>query len=211
MRILMVEDDKKLCEAVCWRLEREGFAVDVCSDGDDGLRWIRQQAHDVILLDRMLPTLSGTTVLERMRADGISTPVLVVTALDTVANRVEGLEAGADDYLVKPFAMEELIARIRAMGRRPRRWESAARGSSWARCCMTARSGFSPAPRGHAPCPIGRGTFWRCCSATRARPCPEGCCSPGCGGRMRRWRTEIWTTMSISSAAGSARWAEGWS
>ena len=127
MRILMVEDDKKLCEAVCWRLEREGFAVDVCSDGDDGLRWIRQQAHDVILLDRMLPTLSGTTVLERMRADGISTPVLVVTALDTVANRVEGLEAGADDYLVKPFAMEELIARIRAMGRRPRRWESAAR------------------------------------------------------------------------------------
>ena len=127
MRILMVEDDRKLCEAVCYRLEREGFTVDVCNDGDDGLRWIRQQAHDLILLDRMLPTLSGTTVLERMRCDGITTPVLLVTALDTVPDRVQGLEAGADDYLVKPFAMEELIARIRAMGRRPRRWESTAR------------------------------------------------------------------------------------
>lgn len=127
MRILMVEDDVKLCEAVCCKLEREGFTVDICNDGDDALRWIRQQAHDLILLDRMLPTLSGITVLERMRSDGISTPVLVVTALDTVANRVEGLEAGADDYLVKPFAMEELIARIRAMGRRPRGWEGAAR------------------------------------------------------------------------------------
>lgn len=127
MRILMVEDDSKLCEVVCCQLEREGYTVDVCSDGDDGLRWIRQQAHDLILLDRMLPTMSGTTVLERMRADGITTPVLIVTALDTVANRVEGLEAGADDYLVKPFAIEELIARIRAMGRRPRGWQSAAR------------------------------------------------------------------------------------
>lgn len=126
MRILMVEDDEKLCEAVSYQLEREGFTVDVCTDGDDGLRWIRQQAHDLILLDRMLPTMSGTTVLQRMRADGIQTPVLLVTALDTVADRVEGLDAGADDYLVKPFAVEELLARIRAMGRRPRKWESAA-------------------------------------------------------------------------------------
>lgn len=140
MRILMVEDDRKLCEAVCYQLEREGFTVDVCSDGDDGLRWIRQQAHDLVILDRMLPTMSGTTVLSRMRADGIATPVLIVTALDTVANRVEGLEAGADDYLVKPFAMEELIARIRAMGRRPRGWESAAR-------LRLGRVAFDPAQR----------------------------------------------------------------
>lgn len=127
MRILMVEDDKKLCEAVCYRLEQEGYTVDVCNDGDDGLRWIRQQAHDLILLDRMLPTLSGTTVLERMRSDGITTPVLVVTALDTVHDRVSGLDAGADDYLTKPFAMEELLARIRAMSRRPHQWENLAR------------------------------------------------------------------------------------
>lgn len=139
MRILMIEDDKKLCEAVCWQLEREGFTVDICNDGDDGLRWICQQAHDLVILDRMLPTLSGTTVLERMRANGISTPVLIVTALDTVANRVEGLEAGADDYLVKPFAIEELVARIRAMSRRPRQWESTSRLSFGSICYDSAQ------------------------------------------------------------------------
>ena len=125
MRILMIEDDEKLCEAVCYHLEREGFTVDVCHDGDDGLRWARQQAHDLIILDRMLPTLSGVTALERMRAGGIQTPVLIVTALATVADRVQGLNAGADDYLVKPFDLEELTARIRAMARRPRQWENA--------------------------------------------------------------------------------------
>ena len=127
MRILMVEDDETLCEAVAYRLEREGFTVDVCHDGDDALRWIRQQAHDLVLLDRMLPTVSGTDVLRRMRAEGIAVPVLMVTALDAVSDRVAGLDAGADDYLSKPFAPEELLARIRAMARRPRRWESAAR------------------------------------------------------------------------------------
>ena len=126
MRILMVDDDVKLCEAVSCQLEREGFTVDVCHDGDDALRWIRQQAHDLILLDRMLPTVSGVSVLKRMRGDGIQTPVLVVTALDTIDDRVAGLDAGADDYLVKPFDIKELLARIRAMGRRPRAWEGTA-------------------------------------------------------------------------------------
>lgn len=120
----MIEDDQKLCEAVSFQLEQHGFTVDVCNDGDDGLRWIRQQAHDLILLDRMLPTMNGISVLSRMRADGIRTPVLVMTALGTVGQRVEGLDAGADDYLVKPFAIEELLARIRAMCRRPLTWES---------------------------------------------------------------------------------------
>lgn len=124
MRILMIDDDTRLCEVVRYQLEREGFTVDVCYDGDDGLRWIRQQAHDLILLDRMLPTVSGTTVLERMRGDGVTTPVLLLTALSSVADRVAGLNAGADDYLVKPFDISELVARIRAMARRPRQWES---------------------------------------------------------------------------------------
>ena len=125
MRILMVEDDERLCEAVACRLKREGFTVDVCHDGDDALRWIRQQAHDLVLLDRMLPTVSGTGVLRRMREEGITVPVLLVTALDAVADRVAGLDAGADDYLTKPFDPEELLARIGARARRPRRWESA--------------------------------------------------------------------------------------
>ena len=126
MRILMVEDDETLAALTAAQLEKEGFTVDVCHDGDDGLRWIRQQAHDLILLDRMLPTVSGTTVLRRMRGDGIATPVLVLTALGSVDDRVDGLDAGADDYLTKPFDSKELLARIRAMARRPRRWEGSA-------------------------------------------------------------------------------------
>lgn len=124
MRILMVEDDPNLCEAVRYQLEQQGFAVDVCSDGDDGLRWARQQAHDLILLDRMLPVMDGLAVLRTLRQEGINTPVLLVTALGDTGQKVEGLDCGADDYLVKPFAIEELLARIRAMFRRPRQWES---------------------------------------------------------------------------------------
>ena len=124
MRILMIEDDEKLCEAVGFRLHQEGFTVDVCHDGDDGLRWITQQAHDLILLDRMLPSMDGLQVLTQMRLKGIMTPVLLMTALGSIEQRVEGLDCGADDYLVKPFDMQELLARIRAMKRRPRTWES---------------------------------------------------------------------------------------
>lgn len=124
MRILMIEDDKKLCEAVVYQLRQQGFTVDVCHEGDDGLRWIKQQAHDLILLDRMLPVMDGITVLQKMRSLGISTPVLMLTALGSISQKVEGLDAGADDYLPKPFAIEELLARIRAMGRRPHQWES---------------------------------------------------------------------------------------
>ena len=124
MRILMVEDDPGLCEAVSFQLEQKGVTVDVCQDGEDGLHWARQQAYDLILLDRMLPGLDGLSVLLSLRQEGIVTPVVLVTALGEVSQRVEGLDAGADDYLVKPFAAEELMARIRAMSRRPRQWES---------------------------------------------------------------------------------------
>ena len=124
MRILMVEDDPGLCEAVSFQLEQKGVTVDVCHDGEDGLHWARQQAYDLILLDRVLPGLDGLSVLRSLRQEGIVTPVVLVTALGEVSQRVEGLDAGADDYLVKPFAAEELMARIRAMSRRPRQWES---------------------------------------------------------------------------------------
>ena len=124
MRILMVEDDPGLCEAVSFQLEQKGVTVDVCQNGEDGLHWARQQAYDLILLDRMLPGLDGLSVLRSLRQEGIVTPVVLVTALGEVSQRVEGLDAGADDYLVKPFAAEELMARSRAMSRRPRQWES---------------------------------------------------------------------------------------
>lgn len=123
MRILLVEDDEKLCEAIIFALEREGHIVDACHEGDDGLRWILQQAHDLILLDRMLPVMDGISILKRIRAEGIAIPVVLVTALGSVGERVGGLDAGADDYLVKPFDFEELLARIHSVLRRPVRWE----------------------------------------------------------------------------------------
>lgn len=126
MRILVVEDDEKLCEAVSCALEQQGYAVDVCHEGDDGLRWMREGIHDLVLLDRMLPVMDGVEVLTRARALGICIPVLFVTALGSINDRVHGLDAGADDYLVKPFAIEELLARVRAMCRRPHDWSTQA-------------------------------------------------------------------------------------
>lgn len=126
MRILMIEDDEALCEVLSYALVKEGYDVDVCHEGDDGLRWMRERAHDLVLLDRMLPRLDGATLLKRAREDSIATPVLMITALGSVEDRVEGLDVGADDYIVKPFATSELLARIRAIGRRPREWSGAA-------------------------------------------------------------------------------------
>ena len=118
MRILVVEDDAALCSAIRFHLEREGYEADECQDGESALHLIRQQAYDLIILDRMLPSLGGIEVLAQLRHEGISCHVLIVTALGGVNERVAGLDAGADDYLVKPFATEELLARVRSLLRR---------------------------------------------------------------------------------------------
>lgn len=120
----MIEDDRNLCNVVGYQLQKEGFQIDFCYDGEESLWWIRQQVHDLILLDRMLPSLSGTQVLKQMRKEEIKTPVIFITALGTLDQKVEGLDLGADDYLVKPFAMKELLARIRAIVRRPATWSN---------------------------------------------------------------------------------------
>lgn len=119
MRILMIEDDKNLCTSVKYQLEKEGFTVDVSHDGEEGLALIMEQAHSLVLLDRMLPSMDGLTVLTLARARGIRVPVILVTALGELSDRVFGLDIGADDYIVKPFAFEELMARIRCLLRRP--------------------------------------------------------------------------------------------
>lgn len=123
MRILLVEDDKKLKNSLAFQLQQEGFIVDTCSDGEEALYYIEQNIHDLILLDRMLPYLSGTDVLSKMRGGNNQTPVILITALGTLDDKVQGLDLGADDYLVKPFAFEELTARIRCITRRPRKME----------------------------------------------------------------------------------------
>lgn len=124
MRILLVEDDVSLCDAVKYHLVREGYDVDACHDGEDALHWIRQHAYELVILDRMLPSLDGIGILGKMRSEGLHIPVLMVTALDGVGERVAGLDAGADDYLVKPFAVEELMARVRSLSRRSPQFES---------------------------------------------------------------------------------------
>lgn len=124
MRILIVEDDERLCESLRYQLVSEGFEIDLCHDGEDGLYYIQEQAHDLILLDRMLPKMDGLAVLRKARSLGISTPVILVTALGEIHDRVDGLDCGADDYIVKPFALSELMARIRCIFRRPQRWET---------------------------------------------------------------------------------------
>jgi two-component system copper resistance phosphate regulon response regulator CusR len=120
MRILLVEDEHKIAGAIKRGLEQESYAVDVCYDADTGLSSALSEEYDVIVLDRMLPGLiEGVDIVKEIRAEGIHTPVLILTAKGEVRDRVTGLNAGADDYLVKPFAFEELLARIRALMRRP--------------------------------------------------------------------------------------------
>lgn len=120
MRILVVEDEHKIANALKRGLEQEAYAVDVSYDGDDGRAMATTEPYDLVILDRMLPgNYDGITILQEMRSEGIHTPVLLLTAKDSVRDRVQGLDSGADDYLVKPFAFEELLARVRALLRRP--------------------------------------------------------------------------------------------
>lgn len=123
MRILLAEDDEKLRTSLAFQLEQEGFLVDACADGEEALYYIEQNIHDLILLDRMMPYLSGTDLLLKMRRERNQTPVILITALGTLDDKVTGLDLGADDYLVKPFAFPELMARIRCISRRPRKME----------------------------------------------------------------------------------------
>ena len=118
MRILIIEDDASLLHGLTFHLKHAGFEVDARDDGLSGLDAALHGDYELILLDRMLPGLDGTDVLRRIRAKHIATPVLIITAMTGIDDRVEGLDAGADDYLVKPFATEELLARVRALGRR---------------------------------------------------------------------------------------------
>lgn len=119
MRILIVEDDRKIASAIKKGLEQERFAVDLSYDGKDGLGSALTIDYDLVILDRMLPELDGVQICKAIRENKLKVPILILTAKDKIADRVEGLNAGADDYLVKPFAFEELLARIKALLRRP--------------------------------------------------------------------------------------------
>ena len=118
MRILIVEDEKKVAAFIKKGLEEETYAVDIATDGEAGLHLGEQNQYDLIILDLMLPKIKGLDILSRLRAKKIDTPILLLTAKDSVEDKVKGLNLGADDYLTKPFAFSELLARIRVLLRR---------------------------------------------------------------------------------------------
>ena len=119
MKILIVEDEHRIAAALKQGLQQENYAVDVCYDGQDGYAAASAEEYDIILLDVMLPSLNGFEICSKLRADGNHTPILMLTAKDQSRDVVQGLNAGADDYLAKPFAFEVLLARINALLRRP--------------------------------------------------------------------------------------------
>ena len=123
MKLLVVEDDTTTSTYIARGLREEGHAVDVVADGRDGLVQATTGQYDVLILDRMLPELDGLTLLKTLRGAGNTTPVLLLTAMGAVEDRIDGLNAGADDYLVKPFAFGELSARVNALARRPQALE----------------------------------------------------------------------------------------
>jgi len=118
MRILVVEDEAKVASFIRRALEEESYAVDVCGDGAQGLDLARAGCYDLIILDLMLPGMPGLEVLKALRKEQVAAPVLILTARSELDQKVKGLDAGADDYLTKPFAIEELVARVRALLRR---------------------------------------------------------------------------------------------
>lgn len=120
MRILVIEDEHKIARALGRALEQEKYAVDISYDGDDGYAMATTEPYDLVIIDRMIPgDYNGLDIVKAMREKKIHTPVLLLTALGTTADKTKGLDSGADDYLVKPFALEELLARVRALLRRP--------------------------------------------------------------------------------------------
>ncbi len=124
MHILIIEDDQKQCEILKFHLEKEGFLTDICIDGEDAEFYYSQNAYDLILLDRMLPNVDGLTILKKIRSTGSSVPIIMITALGELNDRITGLDYGADDYIVKPYEFQELMAHIRCRLRRSSPFES---------------------------------------------------------------------------------------
>jgi heavy metal response regulator len=120
MRVLLVEDEKRIADFIRKGLSEYGYAVDLAGDGEEALAWVDVAQFDIVVLDVMLPVRDGIEVCRELRGKGVQTPVLMLTARDAIEDRVRGLDSGADDYLVKPFAFAELLARLRALARRER-------------------------------------------------------------------------------------------
>jgi len=118
MKILLIEDDRELAESMKFQLEKEGYETDICDDGEEGLYYMKERSHDLVILDRMLPSMDGITVLQEARKNHVSTPVIMLTALGELQDKLTGLKGGADDYMVKPAPLPLLEAHVEAVIRR---------------------------------------------------------------------------------------------
>lgn len=127
MRILIVEDEKKMASFIERGLKEEGYAVDVAYDGEEGLEHVMTNDYDAVILDWMLPKMDGLNLCGKIRKSKQTMPILLLTAKDSIQDKIKGLDQGADDYLTKPFAFDELLARVRALLRRPQRFEEASK------------------------------------------------------------------------------------
>lgn len=123
MHLLIVEDDPRVQDFLSRGLRAEGYRLTVCGNGNEAYEWIRREAFTLVLLDVMLPGLNGIELTQRLRAERHTVPILMLTAMDSISDRVAGLRCGADDYLTKPFSFDELLARIEALARRPQNWQ----------------------------------------------------------------------------------------
>ena len=118
MKILLIEDDRELADSMRFQLEKEGYETDICDDGEEGLYYMKERSHDLVILDRMLPSMDGITVLQEARKNHVSTPVIMLTALGELKDKLTGLKGGADDYMVKPAPLPLLEAHVEAVIRR---------------------------------------------------------------------------------------------
>ena len=118
MKILLIEDDRELADSMRFQLEKEGYETDICDDGEEGLYYMKERSYDLVILDRMLPSMDGITVLQEARKNHVSTPVIMLTALGELQDKLTGLKGGADDYMVKPAPLPLLEAHVEAVIRR---------------------------------------------------------------------------------------------
>ena len=202
MNILMIEDDRELCSTVSFRLEQEGFSVTLCHDGEEGLYYMQETPYDLVILDRMLPHMNGIEILKEARSRQIKTPFIILTALGELNDRLTGLNCGADDYMVKPFAFEELLARIRCLLRRPAAYNPAADAVSLGDVTFIPETRRLSSGKKDCTFPAGRETIWKYFSAIPDRHFPASFFLQESGDLTQMWRKETLTIIFIFCAGG---------